>query len=181
MDWRAARLASVRYCTSRRNDLSAHSSAGSRGLVSSVSGAASDLVGPQLAVHPNRLGRLAAGPLLRGPVAVTEGGGAHPGAERLLVPPPGHHQPGGPLVGRLEQLEPLEPVLTVHRARPRGEPPRQLVAAIRGHRNRVDLDNRHTFTLRLPGAFAVLRPRLARMPPHDHEASSRYTIDFFTR
>src|ERR1700744_5680588 len=69
---------------------------------------------------------------------VPERGGVHPALERRLVPPPGHHQPGGPPVGRLEQLEALEAVLVVHRAGPGSEPAGKLVAAVGGHGNRVD-------------------------------------------
>ena len=46
-----------------------------------------------------------------------------PGLEGLLVPPPGHHQPGIAPVGRLEQLEALEAVLAVHRTGPGRETP----------------------------------------------------------
>src|SRR6516225_10620118 len=70
--------------------------------------------------------------------------GLHPRLERRLVPPPGHHQPGGPPVGRLEQLEALEAVLVVYRAGPRGEPAGEFVAAVGGYGNRVDPHDRHT-------------------------------------
>src|SRR4029453_12777669 len=66
----------------------------------------------------------------------------------VLVPPPGHHQPGRALVGRLEQLEPLEPVLVVHGPGPGGEPPPQLVAGGGGNGDRVDLDDGHDLTVR---------------------------------
>src|SRR5262249_57100154 len=59
----------------------------------------------------DRGGRLAARPFGGRPVPVGEGRGVHPSLERRLVPPPGHHQPGGPPVGRLEEFEALEAVL----------------------------------------------------------------------
>src|ERR1700744_3123400 len=45
-----------------------------------------DLVGPHLAVHAHRAGRLAAAALGGRAVPVGEGGRAHPGVERVLVP-----------------------------------------------------------------------------------------------
>src|SRR5260370_24828796 len=74
-----------------------------------------------------------------------ERGGVHPRLERLFVPPPRHHQPGGTPVGRLQQLEALETVLVVHRAGPGREPAGQLVAAISRHGNRVDPHDRHAY------------------------------------
>src|SRR5260370_40133355 len=74
---------------------------------------------------------------------VPERGGLHPRLECRLVPPPGHHEPGGTPVGRLEQLEALEAVLVIHRAGPGGEPAGELVAAVGGPRYRVDPPKRH--------------------------------------
>jgi hypothetical protein len=84
---------------------------------STAGGAARDLVRPQLAVDADRPGRLAPSTLSSGLVPVAESRGVQPRLERLLVPPPGDHEPRGPLVGRLEQLEPLEPLLVIDRAR----------------------------------------------------------------
>src|SRR5215472_11538459 len=86
--------------------------------------------------------RPAAG-LGHGAVPVQERRGVQPGLEGRLVPPPGHHQPGGALVGRLEELEALEAVLVVDRARPGGKPVGELVTAVGRHSNRIDLYNRH--------------------------------------
>src|ERR1700691_2957699 len=85
--------------------------------------AARDIERPQLAADADRVRSRAARAFSRRPVPVPERGGLHPRLEGVLVPPPGHDQPGGPSVGGLEQLEALEAVLAVHRARPRREPP----------------------------------------------------------
>src|SRR5260370_20259915 len=63
-------------------------------------------------------------------MGVAECGRAQPGVKGCLVPPPRHHEPGGALVGRLEELEALEALLVVDRARPGGEPAGKFVPAI---------------------------------------------------
>jgi len=134
IDWRAARLASLRYWTSRRNE---------RSVQISASGAAGDLVGPHLAVHADRLGRVAAGPFGRRAVTLRERGRRDPCLERFLVPPAGHHEPRRPIVGRLQQLETLEALSIVDRSRTGGEPLGEFVAAVSGHGDRVDLHDCH--------------------------------------
>jgi len=104
---------------------------------------AGHLVGPQLAAHTHRPGGLATRALGGRTVPVPERGGVHPRLEGLVIPPPGYHEPGRALVGRLEQLEALETVLVIHRAGPGGEPAGKLVAAVGGHRNRVDPHDCH--------------------------------------
>src|SRR5690348_5820276 len=83
-------------------------------------GARRGLVGPQLTGHADRRRGGPARALSLRAVPLAEGRRPHPGAERLLVLPPGHHQPGGPLIGRLEQREALEPELAVDGPRPGG-------------------------------------------------------------
>src|SRR5258708_31174836 len=70
-------------------------------------------------------------------------GRAVPGVKGCHVPPPRFHEPGGALVGRLEELEALEALLVVDRARPGGEPAGKFVPAIGWHCNRIDLHNSH--------------------------------------
>src|SRR5258708_10259230 len=101
--------------------------------------AAGDLVGPQLAADADRGGRLAAAALGCRPVPVPERGRVQPGVKGGLVPPPGHHQPGGALVGRLEELEALEAFLVVDCARAGGEPAGKLVPPLWRPRNPIDL------------------------------------------
>src|SRR3954451_535559 len=67
----------------------------------------------------------------------------NPGIERSFIAPARDDEPGGPVVGRLEELEPLEPVLVVHRAGPRPEATGQLVAAVLRDGDGVDLDDGH--------------------------------------
>jgi predicted dinucleotide-binding enzyme len=124
------------------------------GLWGGGRGAARDLVRPHLAADPDGWRCIAAGPLGSGPVTVRERGGVHPRLERVIVPPAGDYQPGGPVVGRLEQLEPLEAVRAVHRAGPGAEPLGQLVPAAGGHRDRIDLYNRHGIDLARPRSAA---------------------------
>jgi hypothetical protein len=73
-------------------------------------GSAGHDVGPHLAVLRDRLWGWAALPLGGGAMAVGERLRAEPGLERLLVAPAGDHQPLLPVVGGLQQLEPLEAV-----------------------------------------------------------------------
>jgi hypothetical protein len=97
-------------------------------------------------------------------VAVTEGRAVDPGLERVLVLPAGDDQPREPIVGRLEELEALEPRLAVDRARPGGEAPRQLVAGVLGDGDGVDLDDlcdRSTLLVLGPGQDV---PTLASSP-----------------
>jgi len=63
-------------------------------------------------------------------VPMSKGRGVHPGLERLVIGPTGHHQPGGALVGGLEQLEALETCLVVDRTGACGEPASQFVTAV---------------------------------------------------
>ena len=84
-------------------------------------------------------------------VTVPERGGAQPGLERLLVPPARDHQPGGALVGGLEQLEGLESWLVVHGTRTGGEPAGELVAAIWRNGDCVDLHDGHAADHVSPG------------------------------
>src|SRR5580700_1724586 len=88
---------------------------------------------------------LAAGPAVprSGSVTLAECGRIPPRLERLLVPPAGDHQPRRAAVGGLEQFEPLEAVLVVHRTGPRREPAGQLVAAVGRNRDRVDSHHSH--------------------------------------
>ena len=67
------------------------------------------------------LRRLAACALDGGAVAVGEAGRADPRVERLLVAPPREDQPLVAVVGRLEELEPLEAIRAVDGPGPRGE------------------------------------------------------------
>src|SRR5258708_38149690 len=76
-------------------------------------------------------------------MAVPECGRAQPGVKGCLVPPPRYHEPGGALVGRLEELEALEALLVVDRARPGGEPAGKFVPPIGWHCNPLDLHNSH--------------------------------------
>jgi predicted dinucleotide-binding enzyme len=121
------------------------------GLWGGKPGTARDLVRPHLAADSHGWRCFPAGPLGRRTMAVRERGGLHPRLERVIVSPAGDHQPGGPVVGRLEQLEPLEAVRAVHRAGPGAEPLGQLVPAVGGHRDRIDLHNRHASILPGPG------------------------------
>src|SRR5258708_25164306 len=90
-----------------------------------------------------------------------------PRFEGSIIPPPCQHQPGGPLVRRLEKLETFEAILVVDGARPRGEPAGQLVPALSWHGDRVDLYHGHMLDdassshgrrRRVPAAAARLRP-----------------------
>src|SRR5262245_48498425 len=76
-------------------------------------------------------------------MTVCESRRADPGLERGLITPACDHQPGGSVVGGLEKLEALEPVLVVHSACPCGKPAGQLVSAVGRHRDRIDLDDSH--------------------------------------
>jgi Protein kinase domain len=127
-------------------------SSGCRPVLAGRSGrAAGGLVGPELAMDRNGLRRLAACTFGRRPVAVAERGRVQPRLERALVLPAGYDQPGGAVVSRLQQFEALEAVLSVDRARPGREPPREFVPAAGWHGNRVDLDCCHDVTV-LAGA-----------------------------
>src|SRR4051812_1111831 len=74
-------------------------------------------------------------------MAVRERGRRDPALERLLVAPARDDQPLETTVGRPEELEALEAVLTVDRARACGEPLGQLVAGVLGNRDGIDLDD----------------------------------------
>jgi len=68
---------------------------------------------------------------------------AHPSLERIVVSPSGDDQPGIALVCGPQQLEALESWLVVDRTGTRRKPASQLVAAIGGHGDRIDLDDAH--------------------------------------
>src|SRR4029077_16874472 len=115
--------------------------------------AARDLIGPQLAADADRPGGLAAAALSGRAVTVPERRRVQPRLEAGVVPPPGHHQPGGAPVGRLEELEALEAVLVVDRACPGGEPAGQLVPALGRHGDGIDLHDGHVPIMpAIPGA-----------------------------
>jgi hypothetical protein len=78
-----------------------------------------------------------------GAMAVGERLRAEPGLERLLVAPAGDHQPLLPVVGGLQQLEPLEAVGVVDGPGSGREPLSQLVAGLLRHRDRIDLNDGH--------------------------------------
>jgi hypothetical protein len=128
-------------------------------------GAAGDLVGPELATDPHRLGRLAPRAPPTAPsrftgrlVAVSEGGRLHPGLEGILVPPAGEDQPGGPFIDWLEQLKALEAVLVVHGTGPGSETPGQLITGVRWYRDRVDLHHSHGIDHFRSGSHGVHLP-----------------------
>jgi putative hydrolase of the HAD superfamily len=97
-----------------------------------------------------------AGPTTIATMSVREGRGVHPGVERLLVAPTGHHQPGGAVVDGLEQLEALESVLVVDRSGTGGESLGQLVTAVGRHGDGVDLDDGHGASVRAGHTEAVI-------------------------
>jgi hypothetical membrane protein len=105
-------------------------------------------------------------------VAVPERGRRPPGLEGLLIPPAGNDEPRGAAVGRLQQLEPLEAVLVVHRPGPRGEPAGQLVPAVGRHRNCVDLHDGHAQNDASRAGACLDRLGAPTRSPH---ASNRHT------
>lgn len=79
----------------------------------------------------------------RGAMTVRERRRTDPSLERCLVAPAGDDEPGGPIVGRFEQFEPFETLLVVHSTGPGGETSGQLVAAVLGNGDGIDLDDSH--------------------------------------
>src|SRR6476619_2743969 len=106
-----------------------------------------DWAGAVLKLGPSTCRTLAARPgCLRRPrrtMPVRERRRRDPGIERCFIAPAGDDEPSGPVVGRFEELESLEPVLVVHRAGPRPEAMGQLVAAVLRDGDGVDLDDGH--------------------------------------
>src|SRR5258708_21563969 len=101
-------------------------------------------------------------------MAVPECGRAQPGVKGCLVPPPRYHEPGGALVGHLEELEALEALLVVDRARPGGEPAGKFVPAIGWCCERSGLHNRPVLCVAEPshGTRLPLSAGAALAPDH---------------
>src|SRR5680860_411940 len=112
--------------------------------------AARHLVVPHLAMGRNGARYLTARTLARGTGSLSKPRRVHPRLERLRVSPPGHHHPPLPLVGRAQQLEPLEAFGVVYRAGSRSEPMGELVARTGWDSDGVDLDRGHASRLRPP-------------------------------
>jgi hypothetical protein len=97
-----------------------------------------------------------------------------PGLKCGVIAPARDHQPGCPVIGGLEKLEALEPVLFVHSTCPRGEPAGQFVAAIGSHRDCIDLDDSHPAMMAEPSqqdpAEAVPSPQAGS---HEGERTAR--------
>ena len=76
-------------------------------------------------------------------MTIGEGRRGHPRVERILITPAGDDQPLITTISGLEQLEPLEAVLTVDGASTGSKPVGEFVTGLGRHSDGVDADDRH--------------------------------------
>ncbi len=74
-------------------------------------------------------------------MAGTEGRRTHPGVEGVVVAPTGEDQPGGALIGWLQQFKALEAVLPIDGTGALGETLGEFVPAVGSNGDGVDLDD----------------------------------------